>query len=222
MNKKNNILNCKIKLIIFSLLISNNVIAEVHDYRNNDNDIQKKYKYDNGTIGINNNTTYKKINGQEYVYNYFTDNLENPLLAMKENNVNLSSCWDYAASVYKLDAWLLFAYAKTESNFKPYAINVNKNKSIDVGMMQINTVWIPILNKYGISAKDLLDPCKSIYIGAWIVAQNIKKFGYNIDGIGAYNSPGNVVIRRNYAKKVYENYNYLVKEYYLKPRIKLN
>ena len=35
----------------------------------------------------------------------------------------------------------LFCIAKLESNFDPNAVNFNKNGSIDVGLLQINTVW---------------------------------------------------------------------------------
>ena len=45
------------------------------------------------------------------------------------------------------------------------------------------------------------------------MAQNIKHFGFNHDGIGAYNSPGNITIRRNYAKKVYQAYNQLINDF---------
>lgn len=30
---------------------------------------------------------------------------------------------------------------KLESNFNPYAINVNKDKSLDLGIWQLNTKW---------------------------------------------------------------------------------
>lgn len=134
------------------------------------------------------------------------------------SNLNVKGCWESAGATYHLDPWLLFAYAKTESSYVATAMNRNSNGSYDIGLMQINSSWLPTLRRYGIGAQDLLNPCRSIFVGAWIAAQNIQRFGYNIDGIGAYNSPGNVTIRRRYASKVYENYQYLVKEFYYKPR----
>jgi hypothetical protein len=133
-------------------------------------------------------------------------------------NLNVKGCWESAGATYHLDPWLLFAYAKTESSYNATAMNRNSNGSYDIGLMQINSSWLPTLKRYGIGAQDLLNPCRSIFVGAWIAAQNIQRFGYNIDGIGAYNSPGNLTIRRRYASKVYENYQYLVKEFYYRPR----
>ena len=93
------------------------------------------------------------------------------------------------------------------------AINKNKNNSYDIGMMQINSFWLPTLAKYGITANDLLNPCTSVFVGSWIMAQNIKRFGFNQDGIGAYNSPGNITIRRRYAQAVYTAYNKIVQDF---------
>ncbi len=125
------------------------------------------------------------------------------------------SCWDSAGKKYGVDPWLLFAYASVESNFNATAINkANRNKTKDIGMMQINSSWLPTLKKYKISENDLYSPCVSIYVGAWIASQNIKQHGYNEDGIGAYNSPFNKTIRRAYAKKVIVSYNKLVGRYY--------
>lgn len=131
-----------------------------------------------------------------------------------QNQEKLLGCWEGAAKTYKLDPWLLMAIAKVESSFNSKAVNVNKNRSADTGMMQINDIWLQTLRKYGISRQDLFDPCTSVFVGAWILAQNIKHFGYNRDGIGAYNSPGNVQIRRNYAAKVYTAYHEITNDLY--------
>lgn len=131
----------------------------------------------------------------------------------QNNNPSGWTCWDNAGSIYGVDPWLLMAYAKVESSFRENAINKNTNKSTDIGMMQINSIHLPKLAKHGISKSQLYDACTSIHIGAWIAADNIKRFGYNIDGIGAYNSPGNPKIRRAYGAKVIEAYNVLIKKY---------
>lgn len=170
-------------------------------------------------------------------YSYFSNNMVNPVTASKsvvlpkqastqsskgkykhlaEHQHRIGACWDKAGATYKIDPWLLMAYAKTESSFNPNAVNkANKNGSVDYGMMQINSIWLPTLKKHNITKDDLLEPCVSIFVGAWIAAQNIKHFGYNVDGIGAYNSR-TVSIRRNYAAKVYANYESLVKDLYKK------
>jgi len=125
-----------------------------------------------------------------------------------------ASCWEKAAHTYGLDPWLLMAVAKVESNFNPNAINrANRNKSVDVGLMQINSYWFPRLEKMGITKQHLFDPCVSIFVGAWIMAQNIRQYGYNQRGIGSYNSM-NREIQIRYANRVYKAYEELVKKYY--------
>lgn len=183
---------------------------------------------------------YSKLNNKKYTYsqNNMYPQVENQIYVQPKNNNKASSqnpkdlshkyknlynnratynnCWNKAAISYGLDPWLLLAYAKVESSFQSHAINKNNDnkKSIDVGLMQINTFWFPHLQKFGISKQDLLDPCLSLFVASWIIRQNIQRFGYNIDGIGAYNSPNNQKIRRNYALKVYKAYDEITKDLY--------
>jgi soluble lytic murein transglycosylase-like protein len=114
------------------------------------------------------------------------------------------ACWDEAARTYKVNPYLLYAIAKTESNLTPGAINRNKNGSYDVGLMQINSAWFPLLARYGISEAQLYPPCVSIYVGAWILAQNMQRLGNTWDAVGAYNAPHSGR-RLPYALKVYRN-----------------
>lgn len=132
------------------------------------------------------------------------------------NRATQDNCWSKAATTYGLDPWLLLAYAKVESSFNSNAINRNKDsaRSLDVGMMQINSFWLPSIAKFGISQRDLLDPCLSLFVGSWIIRQNIQRFGYNIDGIGAYNAPNNISLRRNYGQKVYRAYHEITQDLY--------
>jgi soluble lytic murein transglycosylase-like protein len=115
-----------------------------------------------------------------------------------------SACWEEAAAKYGLNPYLLYAIAKTESGLNPAAINRNKNGSYDVGLMQINSLWFPTLKKIGIEEKQLYDACTSIQVGAWILAQNIRRMGYSWDAVGSYNS-SKPELRQRYALKVYKN-----------------
>jgi soluble lytic murein transglycosylase-like protein len=114
-------------------------------------------------------------------------------------------CWDQAALKYGVNAQLLYAIAKTESSLKATAINrANANGSYDVGLMQINSSWLPMLKRFGITEKDLYEPCVSIEVGAWILAHNIRSHGYTWAAVGAYNSP-NPQRGLLYAQRVYGN-----------------
>jgi len=115
-----------------------------------------------------------------------------------------AACWEEAAARYGVHPYLLYAIAKTESGLNPKAMNRNKNGSYDLGLMQINSSWFRTLCKYGIEEQHLLDPCTSIHVGAWILAQNIRRMGNSWEAVGAYNA-SKPAIRLRYAQKVYAN-----------------
>jgi soluble lytic murein transglycosylase-like protein len=114
------------------------------------------------------------------------------------------ACWEEAANKYGIDANLLYAIAKTESNLNPHALNKNKNGSYDIGLMQINSTWLPTLRKYGLDEKQLYEPCTSIQVAAWILAQNVQRFGYTWNAVGAYNA-NSPSLRLRYELKVSKN-----------------
>lgn len=120
------------------------------------------------------------------------------------NAATLDKCFEMASSRYQIPVKLLKAIAKTETGLDPYALNINKNKSYDIGIMQINSSWLPKLSRVGITQLDLLDGCKNIQVGAWILASNIKQYGFNDRAIGAYNSQA-PKYQAIYARKVLRN-----------------
>jgi soluble lytic murein transglycosylase-like protein len=112
------------------------------------------------------------------------------------------ACWEQAAERYGVSSELLYAIAKTESGLDPHAIGSNNNGSRDIGLMQINSAWLPKLSTLGIAERDLFDPCTSIHVGAWILAGNVQRLGYTWEAVGAYNA-ANPALRRAYAGRVY-------------------
>ena len=98
------------------------------------------------------------------------------------------NCWYSAANRYAVNPHLLYAIASKESSLNPLAIGKNENGTHDIGLMQINSVWLPKLKEFGISQDMLWDSCVNIHVGAWILAQAIQKLGYNWDAIGAYHT----------------------------------
>lgn len=131
-------------------------------------------------------------------------------------NSNSTACWDQAAAYHNVDPWLLYAIAYTESTHNPKLISKpNRNGTYDIGLMQVNSVHLPRLREYGIDKSTLLDGCASTYIGAWILSEKIKRYGYTWKAIAAYNvgslnTPGRESTGRKYAQRVYSNYNKLV------------
>ena len=119
-------------------------------------------------------------------------------------------CWDEAARYHGLDPWLLYAVAYVESGHNPVVISrANRNGTYDIGLMQINSVWLPQLRRYGITQETLKNACASTYVGAWVMAGNIRRYGYTWEAIAAYNvgslnTPARRRIGQAYAQKVYQ------------------
>ena len=114
-----------------------------------------------------------------------------------------ATCWEQAARRHQVNPHLLVAIAEVESGLRPDAIGRNTNGSIDIGLMQINSLWLPELRRHGIVPRDLLDPCVSVHVGAWVLAQKMRVHGTTWTAVGAYNA-GSAVLRERYARKVIE------------------
>ncbi len=78
----------------------------------------------------------------------------------------------------------------------------NRDGSRDIGLMQINSSWLPTLASHGIAEYHLFDACTSIHVGAWILAGNVSRLGYTWEAVGAYNARS-APLRRAYAQKVH-------------------
>lgn len=133
------------------------------------------------------------------------------ILAMSTAPV-FANCFDQAGKRYGIEPELLKAIATVESGLNPKATNKNSDGSIDLGLMQINSTHLPKLEKMNITEKSLIsDSCQNIMTGAWILAGNIKKYGYSWDAVGAYNAgtantPQRDLLRKKYASKIAPEY----------------
>lgn len=113
-----------------------------------------------------------------------------------------ATCWSQAEARYGVPAWLLETIAKQESGMNPRAVGRNKNGTEDIGLMQINSSWNDELAAFGIKREHLFDPCTNVQVGAWIMAHNIRQFGWSWRAIGAYNARSERK-RVEYAWKIY-------------------
>ena len=55
-----------------------------------------------------------------------------------------------------------------------------------LGLMQINTIHLPALAKFGIRREDLFDACINQKVGAWILADCMRRFGQIWRAVGCY------------------------------------
>jgi soluble lytic murein transglycosylase-like protein len=114
----------------------------------------------------------------------------------------ISSCFDLASEEFKIDRQVLYAIAKVESNLDANSININKNRTLDIGIMQINSIHQKNLAEKGIALNELLDPCKNIIVGAWILKKNILMAKGDLwKGVGLYHS-ATPELQKNYIQKV--------------------
>lgn len=122
----------------------------------------------------------------------------------------LARCWRNAGKRYGIDPLLLVAIGTVETQLRSNTIHINSDGSRDLGLMQINSVHLPRLEQHGVTAAMLLEnPCVSIMTGAEILAQNVKRHGYNWDAVGAYNAGSRAdrhALRMRYAGKVKREY----------------
>lgn len=82
-------------------------------------------------------------------------------------------CSTMAAEEYQVPRILVLAVIRTESRGNPKAINYNKNNTVDVGPMQINTTWARRLSKeFGITSAHYHlknNTCYNIRVGTWVL-----------------------------------------------------
>lgn len=99
----------------------------------------------------------------------------------------LGACWEQAGASYHIDPLLLKAIAWQESRGWSKAVGPKlKDGNRALGLMQINTIHLPALARHGIQRQHLFDPCVSQQVGAWVLADCIKRFGQKWKAIGCY------------------------------------
>ncbi|KAI3611800.1 Soluble lytic murein transglycosylase (plasmid) [Cupriavidus necator H850] len=114
-----------------------------------------------------------------------------------------ADCMDDAAAYHQLSALLLRTIARHESGMRANAVNRNTNGTEDIGLMQINSVHLPRLARYGITRAKLFEPCVSAYVGAWILRDCLDRVGATWAGVGCYNA-GAHDKRMRYANRIYQ------------------
>ncbi|WP_321951702.1 lytic transglycosylase domain-containing protein [Paraburkholderia bannensis] len=112
-----------------------------------------------------------------------------------------ADCFDEAATYQHVNPTVLRAIAWLESHNQPDSVHTNKNGSVDYGVMQINSIHLPELARYGVDRQTLLEPCKNVYIAAWQLRRQVLKYGDTWAAIGAYHSE-TPALRDRYAAQV--------------------
>lgn len=97
-------------------------------------------------------------------------------------------CIEHAAHYYRLPVAIVTAVRRQEAG-RTGAVHENSNGTIDIGPMQINSIHLPTLARYGITFEKLRDDlCVNIHVGAWMLAKSIRARGDLWKGVGDYHS----------------------------------
>ncbi|GAB4262159.1 MAG: lytic transglycosylase domain-containing protein [Deferrisomatales bacterium] len=112
-------------------------------------------------------------------------------------------CFEEAARLYDLPPLLLRTIAEHESRLDPDAAGWNRDGSVDVGLMQINSWWEDRLGRERWIAV-CTDPCYNVKVGAWILADCLRRHGYTPEGIGCYNAVSSPK-RHAYSKRIVDD-----------------
>jgi soluble lytic murein transglycosylase-like protein len=114
----------------------------------------------------------------------------------------IEQCIADAAHDYGLHPQLVRAVLNVEGG-RVGSVSRNSNGSSDLGLMQINTTWLPALRRFHVNRQDLTDkPCVNIRVGSWILANKIKGEDDYWVGVGNYHSKTPTYNRR-YRQRVY-------------------
>ncbi|MGV6807365.1 MAG: lytic transglycosylase domain-containing protein [bacterium] len=133
------------------------------------------------------------------------------VLVFTPSTARADECVDRASARYGIPSSLIHAVLKVEGG-EVGQFNTNTNGTEDIGPMQINSVWLPTLEEFGISREQLLhDRCINIFIGSWILSRQLlraKQMPGPLQrriwwGVGAYHSR-TPELNVRYATRVWE------------------
>ena len=106
----------------------------------------------------------------------------------------IAACLMLASQTYQVPPAVMVGIYQVEGGTPGQAVGPNDNGSYDLGPMQINTLWIPLLaEKWGVAedtayrwVKD--DPCTNMGVAAWILRTHMNETGSLSRSIAHYHS----------------------------------
>ena len=117
-------------------------------------------------------------------------------------------CVNQAAVRYYVPAKVILSVLKTERG-KPGLASSNTNGTVDLGPMQINSIWLKKIIAYGVSAEKVrFDPCVNVAVGTWILGQYIASSGSYWTGVANYHSH-TPIYNHTYQQKIRQQFNAL-------------
>jgi len=106
----------------------------------------------------------------------------------------LAACLMLAAQTYAVPPAVLVGIHQVEGGQPGQAVGPNDNGTYDLGPMQINSLWMPLLaQKWGVSEETAYrwvkdDPCTNMGVSAWILRTHMNETGSLSQAIAHYHS----------------------------------
>lgn len=130
------------------------------------------------------------------------------LLSWSASALATEQCVGEVAAHYGIDSQVLEAILRVEGGSVGLR-RASANGTYDLGPMQVNTLWLPLLRARGVDAQLLQwDYCANVAVGAWILATHIKSSGAAVgspefwEAVGRYHSV-TPIHNAHYAVKVW-------------------
>ena len=122
----------------------------------------------------------------------------------------VEACINAAAEAHRVPAGVLVLLLDVERG-RLGAVSPNTNKTVDIGPMQVNEIWVGRIAQRWRTSRDaaylaLRDSfCANVEAGAWILRQALNEAPGNLwEGVAIYHSH-NATHKRVYLKNVYEH-----------------
>lgn len=106
----------------------------------------------------------------------------------------LAACFVLAGHLYHVPPEAMLGIMQVESGRTGHESGPNFDGSYDIGLMQINSLWLPQLVQiwhvdYYTARKALRDDtCENVFVAAWILKQKIIETGSFYVGVAHYHS----------------------------------
>ncbi len=114
-------------------------------------------------------------------------------------------CINEAAIEFHIPAKLILSILNIEQGKIGQTVK-NKNGTYDIGPLQINSSWLPQLNRMGITQHDIqYNPCTNVRVGTWILTKEIAAQNNLLVGIGNYHSH-TYQLNKNYYTQIKVNF----------------
>lgn len=106
-----------------------------------------------------------------------------------DTEADVAACISQAATAFQVDPMALELIREVEGG-QPGSASRNDNGSVDLGVMQVNSWWLPRLKALGITRDELQnDTCINVSVAAWIYVQEFAQSGDMARAVAAYHSP---------------------------------